>query len=89
MMDSYIKFEVNEFYKGAKELTSIDEEAAILIFVIIRSKVPNIVSEINFIRDYVIHNDHLEAEDIVMMNLSSALNYLVEEWEINGNENKK
>jgi len=69
MMHSLMRSSVVDFYKGKEEVSSMDEELPLTIFILLYSRVEDLVAELNFIDDYVSLDPTLESEKRLMTNI--------------------
>lgn len=69
MTHSLMKAAVVDYHKGREEVYSMDEELPILIYILLHSKLENMVAEFNFVDDYVQFDPTLESEKRLMTNL--------------------
>ncbi len=77
MMHSFMKSSVVEYHKGREEILSMDEELPIMIYVVLMSKVENIVSELSYVDDYVNLDPSLESEKRLMTNIKVNFSEMV------------
>ena len=69
MMHSLMKSIVVDFHKGKEELSSMDDELPIIIYIILYARIPNIEAEFAFIEDFINLDPTLESEKRLMTNL--------------------
>ena len=69
MMHSLMKASVVEFHKGKEEITTMDEELPIMIYIILYADVPDFAAEINFIENYVHIDPALESDKRLLTNI--------------------
>lgn len=73
MMHSLMRSSVVEFYKGKREIVSMDEELPVMIYIMLYSGVKNIEAELALIDDYVNLDPTLESEKRLMTNIRVSL----------------
>lgn len=69
MMHSLMRSCVVDFYKGKEEVSSMDEELPLLIYILLYCRVEDLVAELSFIDDYVNLDSSLESEKRLMTNI--------------------
>jgi len=80
MVNSLMKSSVVEYHQGKQEITSMDEQLPILIYVVLHCQVENIAAELNFIHDFVNLDPTLESEEMLMANFKMSVEYISEKW---------
>lgn len=64
-----MKTSVYEFHKGKLELSTMDDELPLTIFVLSQSKVENLMAELTFVDDYIRFFQEYESEIRLITNL--------------------
>ena len=67
--NTLMKMKVIDFYNGKEELSSMDDELPIIIFIVLNCKINNPLSQINLIDDYLSTNPDFEIEKRFLLNL--------------------
>jgi len=67
--NTMMKMRVIDYYNGKEELSTMDEELPILIFVVLHTKITNLFSQLNFVDDYLSTFPDFEVEKRFLMNL--------------------
>ena len=81
MMMSALKSVIIDFHKSKCELESMDDELPLLIYVVVHSKMENILAELNLIQDFIDLDPKLDDESRLLLNVSVTIQYVVKEWE--------
>lgn len=66
--NTLMKMRVIDYYNGKEEIVAMDEELPILIFVVLHTKIPNLMSQISFVDDYLSNFPDFEVEKRFLMN---------------------
>ena len=69
MANSMMKTSVVDFHKGKVELSTMDDELPITIYVMSQTKVDNIMAELSFVDDYIRFFQEYESELRLITNL--------------------
>ena len=67
--NTVMKMRVIDYYHGKEELSTMDEELPILIFVVLHTKISNLFSQLNLIDEYLSTFPDFEVEKRFLMNL--------------------
>jgi hypothetical protein len=81
MMQSLMRSSVVEFYRGREELSSMDDELPIVIFIVLKSKYSNLPADLNFIEHYISFESDAEYERRLLVNLSNSIQFILTELE--------
>lgn len=77
-----MKTAVIDYSKGREELEGMDDELPVLIFVIVKSNVPNFNAEVALLLDYIGRSSRLEKELRLLVNFEAAGKYIANEWDL-------
>ena len=58
----------------------MDDELPILIYIVLHSQIPNILAELNFIKDFISLDQQLDDESMLITNISVSIEYIMKEW---------
>lgn len=85
--NTLMKMCVIDFYHGKEEITTMDDELPILIFVTLNSKITNPFSQISLVDDYLSCFPEFDVERRFLFNLK--VNYNIKNNKFNTNALKK
>ena len=69
MANSMMRTSVVDFHKGKVELSTMDDELPLTIYVISQTKIENLMAELSFVEDYIKFFQEYESELRLMTNL--------------------
>jgi hypothetical protein len=78
---SSMKTAVIDYWKSREELSAMDDELPLLIFVLVQARVSNFNAEIAFLLDYVGRSSRFEKEQRLLINFEAAAKYIANDWE--------
>jgi hypothetical protein len=75
-----MRTEVVDYYKGKVEISTMDDELPVLIYIYIHSGFKQLASELHFLRDYIANTDRFDNEQRLLTNMEVILQYVNDEW---------
>lgn len=76
MMHSHMKSAVVDFHHGNVEIESMDDQLPMIIFILVFTDAPNLISNIAFVEDFIRFDSSLESEKRLMTNIRVKLHFL-------------
>lgn len=75
-----MRTEVVDYYKGKVEISTMDDELPVLIYIYIHSSIKQLASELHFLKDYIANTDRFDNEQRLLTNMEVILQYVNDEW---------
>jgi hypothetical protein len=79
---SLMRSSVVEFFRGKEELSCMDDELPIMIFIVLMAKVPLLPGDLAFIEDYISYEPEHDYEQRLLINLRVSIQFICKEWTI-------
>lgn len=75
-----MRTEVVDYYKGKVEISTMDDELPVLIYIYLHSNIKHLATEFHFLRDYIARTDRFDNEQRLLTNMEVTLQYVKDEW---------
>ena len=82
MMNSQMRSEILTFHDMTVELESMDDELPLTIFILSLTEVKDMVSNLNYIRNYIELHHAMDAEEKIITHLIASTDYIMNNWNI-------
>ncbi|KRX10706.1 hypothetical protein PPERSA_08701 [Pseudocohnilembus persalinus] len=82
MMRSMMRAGVLDFHSSQEELASMDDELPVVIYIVLMSKISNLLAELNLVDNFISQDSSLESEKRFLINLQVSTQYIQNEWEM-------
>lgn len=83
MMNSQMRSDILQFHDMTVELESMDDELPITIYILGYTEVKDMISNLNYIRNYIELHDAMDAEEKIITHLIASTDYIMNNWNIN------
>ena len=82
LMHSSMKCSVLLFNNNKFELSAMDDELPVLIYIVLMSSICHNIMKLSLVEDFLTHDTSMESEIRVLTNLRAAVDYIEHEWKL-------